>query len=767
MSKVLNILLVDDDEDEYVLLKGVFAHLPGQVQATLYNLDWVPSYDKALQVCNQKDYDLYLVDYHLGKFNGLDLMTALQARGCDAPVILLTGQGSYELDLAAMQQGAADYLLKDQVNEYLLERSIRYALERKSIQAELETRVQERTQALSESETRFRILADTTSAAIFIVQERKIRYANPAARFVTGYSPDELTQMELWQIAHPAYQATLKATRLGSAWAENVPARYEIKIIRKDGEERWLDVTAGAMTFEKQSAWLLTAFDITERDRAERALQKAKDELETRVAQRTAEIQAANQRLQTVMRSMPVGIQIADWNGDIIESNAIMNGLLGENLVPQNLADYERVRGWWADSGERLEAHDWPLAHAVYYGETVLGRVIDLQISQGQRKTILYSAVPIVGEEGKIAGGVGVAQDVTPQRRLEQQANSAAREAHQRAEELEGLHRATKALLSTLDLDQLLCQILDAAQSAIPGAENGLLYLMAPGTSQLQLRATLGFKDERIRLLSRAHGKDYPARAVRERRPLIIQDAWQEPENPWSPSQGASGELNQVRSIIIAPLLLGERVLGALALNASRPNIFSITNLRLLVSFAATTTAAIQNAMLHAEVKELAVNDPLTGQYNRRAFFDLGKIEMERFLRFGNSLVAVMMDMDNFKEINDTFGHATGDQILRMLAERCRDNLRDTDLFGRYGGDEFAILLPNTDLNTASAIARRILDLITQQPLLTEQGPVEVSISMGVAQAEKGDRELTDLLKSADHALYQAKSSGKNRVKVL
>ena len=130
--------------------------------------------------------------------------------GCQAPSILLTGQGSYELDLAAMEQGVYDYLLKDQLNETLLERTIRYALERRQTEEELERRVRERTSELTESESRFRALAETTSAAIFIVQDGMIRYANPAARFVTGYLPEELLGKELWRLAHPAYHEPLR-----------------------------------------------------------------------------------------------------------------------------------------------------------------------------------------------------------------------------------------------------------------------------------------------------------------------------------------------------------------------------------------------------------------------------------------------------------------------------------------------------------------------------------------------------------------------------
>lgn len=781
MNKDLHILLVDDDEDEFILMRDMFARLPGQGNGVRYRLDWAGSYEDGLEACSRKKYDIHLIDYHLGSHNGLDLLRAAAERGCQAPSILLTGQGSYELDLAAMEQGVYDYLLKDQINEALLERTLRYALERRQAEEELERRVRERTSALAESETRFRALAETTSAAIFIVQDGLIRYANPAARFVTGYAPEELLGTELWRLAHPAYQASLRESRLPTHWAENHPARYEIKIIANNGEERWVDLTAGDMQFEGNPALVYTAFDITERDKAEQSLRQsetrlrqARDELEERVANRTAElsrrnadIQAASQRFQTVLRTLPVGLLIANEQGQIIDGNADFHALWDSpEPLPADINAWPPLPVWDAETGKNLSLREWLVTRTVQQGETIHGQMIDFVSLSGKRKTILYSATPIFDSEGRITGGVAVTQDISTQRHLEQQAQAAAREARQRAEELAGLHRATTALLSTLDLDELLRQILDAAQDAIPAGERVMLHLIPPTTSQLQARATLGFSDARISIIRSTKGPGFPAQVARERRPLMVNDV--RPDAiPQEALEGIALGMGQVRSIILAPLYYGDQVLGTLSLSAAEPNAFSESNLRLLASFAATTTAALQNAILHSEIKHLAVTDPLTGQNNRRAFFDLGQREMERFLRYNHPLSAVMIDMDNFKQVNDTYGHTVGDHILRAMAERCRSIIRETDIFGRYGGDEFALLLPDTGLQTARLIAGRIRESLTGEPWMTAQGPVQVSASLGVAQATQEHRVLEDLLAAADKALYEAKEQGRNRVEVF
>ena len=122
----IRVLLVDDDEDDYVLTRDLLS----QVESTQYHLDWVDSYDAALSEVDKNRRDVYLVDYYLGERNGLDLLREMIELGCQAPIILLTGRGDHDADLRAMMTGAADFLVKGQIDSSLLERSIRYSVER-------------------------------------------------------------------------------------------------------------------------------------------------------------------------------------------------------------------------------------------------------------------------------------------------------------------------------------------------------------------------------------------------------------------------------------------------------------------------------------------------------------------------------------------------------------------------------------------------------------------------------------------------------------
>jgi diguanylate cyclase (GGDEF)-like protein len=187
--------------------------------------------------------------------------------------------------------------------------------------------------------------------------------------------------------------------------------------------------------------------------------------------------------------------------------------------------------------------------------------------------------------------------------------------------------------------------------------------------------------------------------------------------------------------------------------------------------FAIQAAIAIRNAKLYSKIEQLSVTDELTGLFNRRGFFQLGEREFERALRFGRPLSALMLDIDLFKRVNDTHGHAGGDQVLRVLADCFRQNTRTIDIPGRYGGEEFALLLPEILQPEAIQIAERLRQSMADLsiPISSENGhssPVDISItvSIGVASLSQEGQSLADLLDRADQALYRAKDSGRNRV---
>jgi diguanylate cyclase (GGDEF)-like protein/PAS domain S-box-containing protein len=169
---------------------------------------------------------------------------------------------------------------------------------------------------------------------------------------------------------------------------------------------------------------------------------------------------------------------------------------------------------------------------------------------------------------------------------------------------------------------------------------------------------------------------------------------------------------------------------------------------------------------IEEKLRELATTDGLTKIYNRRHFLELSSREFERVKRYGTVLSMLMVDVDNFKLVNDTYGHDIGDEALIVLAEIGKKILRKVDVFGRIGGEEFAALLPDTDLNGAVIVAERLRLAIEDSCLQTDKGTINFSISVGVAQATECLNNMGELLKATDGALYRAKENGRNRVEV-
>jgi diguanylate cyclase (GGDEF)-like protein len=183
--------------------------------------------------------------------------------------------------------------------------------------------------------------------------------------------------------------------------------------------------------------------------------------------------------------------------------------------------------------------------------------------------------------------------------------------------------------------------------------------------------------------------------------------------------------------------------------------VFSIVIIRLLR----------QQHAFQAELKQKAQVDFLTGVSNRGHFMHLAELELERAIRYGNDLSLFMLDMDLFKLINDRHGHKTGDLVLIKLAEVCRATLREVDVIGRVGGEEFAILLPETGGIAAADVAERLRCVLAEARVAQESGPpVQFTVSIGVSTLSAGDDNLDVLLSRADKALYEAKESGRNKV---
>ncbi|WP_292994971.1 sensor domain-containing diguanylate cyclase [Nitrosomonas sp.] len=231
----------------------------------------------------------------------------------------------------------------------------------------------------------------------------------------------------------------------------------------------------------------------------------------------------------------------------------------------------------------------------------------------------------------------------------------------------------------------------------------------------------------------------------------------------------------QIRSAAFLPLLRSDRIIGALLLLSHDINRYQQgVGTLFLQKLSAMTAVAVENCLNQQRIKEVSYQDVLTQAYNRR-YFDLRfKDEIARCIRWDDDLICMFLDVDHFKNVNDTYGHQTGDLVLRHMVSLIKEQVRSCDIVARYGGEEFVVALPTTTLQAAHEIAERLRQAIYSTTLNFHDKQFNVSISIGMASlrslltAQPPDAEFigTTLLDRADKALYAAKKGGRNQVAV-
>ena len=218
---------------------------------------------------------------------------------------------------------------------------------------------------------------------------------------------------------------------------------------------------------------------------------------------------------------------------------------------------------------------------------------------------------------------------------------------------------------------------------------------------------------------------------------------------------------------IIAPLVCQNRVVGVLNL-ADKIDGEKFTNedIAVIELFRHLIGASIGNIKLFEKTQLQAKTDGLTGLVNHKTFYELLEKELRRCQRYGGQISIIMVDIDNLKSINDTYGHRAGDIAIKRVSRKIAACIRKIDVAARYGGDEFAIILPNTSIPDAVIAAERMIGEVSQTPIIWEREKIQLFISIGVGQYE-GDMRPEDITHHSDEALYAAKQAGKNTVRVF
>jgi diguanylate cyclase (GGDEF)-like protein len=316
------------------------------------------------------------------------------------------------------------------------------------------------------------------------------------------------------------------------------------------------------------------------------------------------------------------------------------------------------------------------------------------------------------------------------------------------------LNRVSRVFGSQLAVDKLAEVVVQELQDII-GAEHGrYLFAYQPPAAVPPVIRTLPPGLEADRLLQ----DQFANWATQHQTAVLVSDVQKDFRFNPDLDEGA------LRALMVVPLVLAGSVNGMLRAESAYPGIFSQDDLRLFTILSDLAGAAAENARLYQRTQELAITDGLTGLYLRRFFNQRLEEEVNRFREYGTPFSLLILDLDHFKRVNDKLGHLVGDRVLAQLAEVLRAEARSTDILCRFGGEEFALLLPYTPSQAGVIMAERIRVRLASRPLPSLEGKPPLTVSLGVAGCPEHALESQTLIRAADEALYEAKRQGRNQV---
>jgi diguanylate cyclase (GGDEF)-like protein/PAS domain S-box-containing protein len=521
---------------------------------------------------------------------------------------------------------------------------------------------------------------------------------------------------------------------LQAAFAEVVAAgakEFDLDFQRKDGTRFPVILSASPMAANGGvRGYLATVKDITERKRAEQDLRRQRD------------YSAA------LLASMQDGLTMLSPEGIITEvspSFCQLTGFSREELIGQGCP----YPYWPEAEPERLERAFRRIR------ETGAGEWdLEFRRKSGERFPVILGASLLRGEDGEVRGYVSTVKDVTERKRAEEEVRRGAAENRALAAEQAALRRVATQVAAEADPEAVFGQAAEEVAGLL-GVECGVVVRFSDSEhgAVVGVWGAEGGPALGIGTLVPLGGESATARVFRSGQPARMRD--------YAGLDKETGKLlvtTPYRSGVAAPVRVGPRMWGAIGAVTSRPELLSDGCEQRLAHFAELVGVAIANAEARARLAAQAATDPLTGLANHRTFFERLHAEVERARRHGHPLALVVIDLDHFKAVNDTYGHQAGDRVLEETAGRLVSLARAEDTLARVGGEEFAWLLPESDARAAWAAAERARQAIAGTPF---PAVGRVTMSGGVAELAAG-ASVNELFRAADAALYWAKAQGRD-----
>ena len=340
---------------------------------------------------------------------------------------------------------------------------------------------------------------------------------------------------------------------------------------------------------------------------------------------------------------------------------------------------------------------------------------------------------------------------------------AAATDRKRHLQELSIFHEVAKALTSSLNLDSILQTIMEkVAEYFRP--DTWSLLMVDESADELYFAIAVGDAADALRTVRLKMGEGIAGWVAKHGEPLIVPDVYTDPRFAKRIDEMTKW---QTRSIICIPLKSKHRVLAVIQLINVPMSSFSDSEMFFLRAICDYAAIAIDNARAVERIQELTITDDCTGLYNARHLYKTLESEVYRSARFGYEFTVLFIDLDHFKQVNDTHGHLVGSKLLAEIGYTIKSHLRLIDYAFRYGGDEFVVLLPQTGKDSGLIVARRLLDSFRKSKLLKDENlNLNVRASIGLASYPEDAKSAHEIIRQADEMMYEVKNSSRDNIAV-
>ena len=728
----LNILIIEDNPADIRLVQEMLADT---IEEGL-KLVAANGLKQGLEVLAAGNIDITLLDLGLPDSQGLDTLARLREAAPDVPIIILTGLDDEETAEAAARELAQGYLVKGQLDGSTLVRSIHYAIEHNRTIS-----------ALRSSKGRYRMLFDASlDGLVQVGLDGEVIDINLKMVEISGYSHEELVGKKISSLTKIFTEDSLAriVTNFSKRLVGEKVEPYEVEVICRSGESVFLEVNAVSLKDSDGDiiGELAILHDITQRKRSERELREAEN------------------RYRTLVEKIPAITYITSLAepGKMLYVSPQVNayGITPEQFIKHPENWYRKIqpksRELVLEELQRSRTNNEP--YSLEY---------KLVTGKGQVAWMLDEAVPVADEHGEPFIMQGIIIDITERKAAEEQITVQRQELEISNRELSALYQVSTAISGTIDLNEMLTHTMQTITNLeLFEFEQKAGIFIVEGDNMV-LAAHSGHDDAFLKLHEDFHVGQCLCGIAADNGDLLVSNNCNNDERHTISYEGM-----EPHGHIILPLKVLDSVVGVLYLYVEPDSPVSKRKLNLLSSIGQLLGVAIENSRLYEETKSLSLHDPLTGLANRNLMnFELDK-NFARARRNGSPISLVMLDLDYFKAFNDSFGHAAGDRLLQDISTVITSTIREIDVAVRYGGEEFLVVLPDTDREAASEVAERIRTFVADAAFCysEEQPPEHITISLGVATLDDSTRDVDELIGQADDALYQAKRRGRNRVEV-